>query len=338
MHLSMKGEIRMKKFNIALVGATGLVGRKILEILEERNFPIKELTLIASKKSEGQNILYNGKEHRVIAISDQAFTEHMDIAFFAAGGSVSERYAQAAVSKGIIVIDNSSVFRMDEEVPLVVPEVNPEDAFNNKGIIANPNCSTTQCMLPLKPIHDKYGIKRIVYSTYQSVSGSGLNGIRDLEEGLSECYPYPITRNVIPHIDVFLDNGYSKEEMKMIEETRKILHGPEMKLTATAVRVPVKYAHGVSVNLELKNEFQLEDIRQILNDFTGIVVKDDTKKDQYPLTQDAEGRDEVFVGRIRRDESLDNGLNLWVVADNIRKGAATNAIQIGELLVKNWGA
>lgn len=334
----MKGEIKMKKFNIAVVGATGLVGKKILEILEERNFPINELTLIASKRSEGQKILYNGKEYRVIAISDQAFTDHMDIAFFAGGGSVSESYAQAAVNKGIIVIDNSSVFRMDDHVPLVVPEVNPEDVFKNKGIIANPNCSTTQCMVALKPIYDKYGIKRVVYSTYQSVSGSGLAGIRDLEQGLSEFYPYPINGNVIPHIDVFLDNGYSKEEMKMIEETRKILHDSEMKLTATAVRVPVKYAHGVSVNIELKNDFQLDHVRNILSGFPGIVVKDDIKKDLYPVTQDAEGRDEVFVGRIRRDESLEHGLNLWIVADNIRKGAATNAIQIGELLVKNWGA
>ena len=326
----------MKRYNIAVVGATGVVGRKLLEILEERDFPINELTLIASERSAGEKIVYNEKEYSIVAISEEAFTEDMDIAFFAAGGEVSEKYAQSAVNKGLIVIDNSSVFRMDEDIPLVVPEVNPEDAFKNKGIIANPNCSTTQCMLPLKPIQDRYGIKRVVFSTYQSVSGSGTGGIRDLEEGLNEFYPYPINGNVIPHIDDFLENGYTKEEMKMIEETKKILHDWEMKLTATAVRVPVKYAHGVTVNLELKNEFQIYDVKKILKDFPGIVVKDNIEEEKYPLAQDAEGTDEVLVGRIRRDESLDNGLNLWVVADNIRKGAATNAIQIGELLVKNW--
>lgn len=326
----------MKKYNIAVLGATGLVGGKLLEILEERNFPIDNLTLMASERSEGKKINYAGKEYSVVAISEEAFTEDMDIAFFAAGGETSEKYAQAAIDKGIIVIDNSSVFRMNENVPLVVPEVNPEDAVENKGIIANPNCSTIQCMLPLKPIQDKYGIKRVVYSTYQSVSGSGLQGIRDLDEGLSEFYPYPIRGNVLPHIDVFLENGYTKEEMKMIEETRKILHDPEMKLTATTVRVPVKFAHGVSANLELEKEFELEDVKEILKDFPGIIVKDDIKNEQYPVTQDAEGKDEVYIGRIRRDYSLDNGLNLWIVADNIRKGAATNAIQIGELLVKNW--
>lgn len=326
----------MKKCNVAVIGATGLVGRKLLEILEERNFPIDNLTLMASKRSEGQKINYDGEEYSVIAISNEAFTKDMDIAFFAAGGSVSEMYADTATSKGIIVIDNSSVFRMNEDVPLIVPEVNPEDIVNNKGIIANPNCSTIQCMLPLKPIQEKYGIQRVVYSTYQSVSGSGTAGLSDLEEALNRFYPYPINGNVLPHIDVFLENGYTKEEMKMIEETRKILHAPQMKLTATAVRVPVKYAHGVSVNLQLKKEFELNDVKEILKKFPGITVKDDTINEQYPVAQDAEGTDEVFVGRIRRDESLDNGLNLWIVADNIRKGAATNAIQIGELLVKNW--
>lgn len=328
----------MKKYNVALVGATGVVGRKLLEILEERNFPINELTLLASERSAGEKINYAGQEYSVVAISNDAFTEDMDIAFFAAGGAVSEKYAEAATSKGIVMIDNSSVYRMDKDVPLVVPEVNPEATLKNNGIIANPNCSTTQCMLPLKPIHDKYGIKRVVYSTYQSVSGSGTAGLRDLEENLDEFYPYPINGNVIPQIDVFLDNGYTKEEVKMIEETRKILNAPDMKLTATAVRVPVKYAHGVSINLELENEFQLEDVMEMLSDFPGIVVKDHIVNEEYPVAQDAEGRDEVFVGRVRRDESLDNGLDLWVVADNIRKGAATNAIQIGELLVKNWEA
>lgn len=326
----------MKKYNIAVIGATGLVGRKLLEILEERNFPIEELTLMASEKSEGEKIHYDGKEYRVVAISKEAFIEEMDMAFFAAGGSVTEKYAEAAIHKGILVIDNSSVFRMNAAVPLIVPEVNPEDVFKNKGLIANPNCSTIQCMLPLKPIQDQYGIKRVVYATYQSVSGSGTGGLKDLEENVNDFYPYPINGNVLPHIDVFLDNGYTKEEMKMIEETRKILHAPEMKLTATAVRVPVKYAHGVAVNLELEREFKLSDIKAILKDFPGIIVKDDIENEQYPVAQDAEGTDAVYIGRIRRDESLDHGLNLWVVADNIRKGAATNAVQIGELVVKNW--
>lgn len=326
----------MKKYNVVVIGATGLVGRTILEILEERNFPINNLTLMASERSAGEKISYAGKEHTVIAISDQAFTEDMDMAFFAAGGSVTEKYAQAAIDKGVTVIDNSSVYRMDEEVPLIVPEVNPEAIADNKGIIANPNCSTIQCMLPLKPIQDKYGIKRVVYSTYQSVSGSGVQGIRDLEENVHEFYPYPINGNVIPHIDVFLDNGYTKEEMKMIEETRKILQAPEMKLTATAVRVPVKSAHGVAVNLELENDFDLDEVKEILKDFPGITLMDNIKNEEYPVAQHAEGSDQVFIGRVRRDESLDKGLNLWIVADNIRKGAATNAIQIGELLIKNW--
>lgn len=326
----------MKKYNVAVVGASGLVGGKLLEILEERNFPIGDLTLMASERSAGEKISYAGKDYTVVAISDDAFTEDMDIAFFAAGGSVTEKYAEAAIKKGVVVIDNSSVFRMNETVPLIVPEVNPEDAAAHRGLIANPNCSTIQCMLPLKPIHEKYGIKRVVYSTYQSVSGSGLQGLRDLEEGVTEFYPHSITGNVLPQIDVFEDNGYTKEELKMIEETKKILHAPDMKLTATAVRVPVKFAHSVAVNLELEKEFDVEDVKKILSDFPGIVVKDDIANGQFPIAQDAEGTDDVLVGRIRRDFSLDNGLNLWIVADNIRKGAATNAVQIGELLVENW--
>lgn len=326
----------MKEYNVVVVGATGVVGRKLLEILEERDFPIDQLTLMASKRSEGEKIKYGREEYSVVAISDDAFTEDMDIAFFAAGGAVSEQYSKVAVDKGLVVVDNSSVYRMDEDVPLVVPEVNPEDALKHNGIIANPNCSTTQCMLPLKAIKDSYGIKRVVYSTYQSVSGSGVGGLRDLDEGLSEFYPHPIKGNVLPHIDVFLENGYTKEEMKMIEETKKILKDPEMKLTATTVRVPVRFAHSISVNVELEEDFEIEDVKKIFKDFPGIIVKDDIKKEEYPIAEDAEGTDHVYVGRIRRDFSLDKGLNLWIVADNIRKGAATNAIQIGELLVKNW--
>ena len=324
----------MKKYNVAVVGATGLVGRTILEVMEERRFPVETLICLASSNSAGEKLQYEGKEVVVKELNEEAFDEDIDMAFFAAGGSVSEKYAPIAAEKGIIVIDNSSVFRMHNEIPLVVPEVNPEDAFVNKGIIANPNCSTIQCMVPLKPILDKYGIKRVVYSSYQSVSGSGTKGLRDLDEGLVEFYPYPIQNNVIPHIDVFLDNGYSKEEMKMIDETRKILHSPDMKVTATTVRVPVRYAHSVSVNLELEKEFEVKDIRKLLADSPGIIVEDDPQNKIYPLPINAEGHDEVFVGRIRRDFSIENGLNLWVVADNIRKGAATNAVQIGELLAE----
>lgn len=324
----------MKKYNVAVVGATGLVGRTILKVMEERRFPVGTLVCLASGKSAGEILRYEDREIVVKELDENSFDEEIDIAFFSAGGSISEKYAPIAASKGVVVVDNSSVFRMNEQVPLVVPEVNGEDSFSNKGVIANPNCSTIQCMLPLKAIMDNYGIKRVVYSSYQSVSGSGTKGLRDLDEGLSEFYPFPIQNNVLPHIDVFLENGYTKEEMKMIEETRKILHAPELKVTATTVRVPVRFAHSVSVNLELEKDFQVEDVKRILSEFPGIIVKDDPDHKLYPMPIDAEGRDEVFVGRIRRDFSLEHGLNIWIVADNIRKGAATNAVQIGELLAK----
>jgi aspartate-semialdehyde dehydrogenase len=326
----------MKKFNVAVVGATGLVGRTILQVLQEEDFPIDNLYPMASERSEGDLIQFRDKEYKVIKVSDQAFDEDIDIAFFAAGGAISERYAPVAAEKGIQVVDNSSVFRMNPEVPLVVPEVNPQDIKKSKGIIANPNCSTIQCMLPLKALQDSYGIERVVYSTYQSVSGSGTKGLRDLDEGLNEFYPYPIKGNVLPHIDVFLDNGYTKEEMKMIEETRKILHDEDMKVTATAVRVPVRFAHSVSANVQLSRKFDLDVVRKMLGDHPGIILKDDPDNGQYPIPQDAEGKNEVYVGRVRRDFSQDNTLNLWIVADNIRKGAATNAVQIGKLLVDNW--
>jgi len=326
----------MKKFNVAVVGATGLVGRTILQVLQEEDFPIENLYPMASERSEGDLIQFRDKEYKVIKVSDQAFDEDIDIAFFAAGGAISERYAPVAAEKGIQVVDNSSVFRMNPEVPLVVPEVNPQDIKKSKGIIANPNCSTIQCMLPLKALQDSYGIERVVYSTYQSVSGSGTKGLRDLDEGLNEFYPYPIKGNVLPHIDVFLDNGYTKEEMKMIEETRKILHDEDMKVTATAVRVPVRFAHSVSANVQLSRNFDLDVVRKMLGDYPGIILKDDPDNGQYPIPQDAEGKNEVYVGRVRRDFSQDNTLNLWIVADNIRKGAATNAVQIGKLLVDNW--
>lgn len=323
----------MKKYNVAVVGATGLVGRTILKVLEERNFPIDKLILLASGRSKGEEITYGGRKEVVDELREDSFENDIDIAFFAAGGSISEKYAPIAASKGVIVIDNSSVFRMNDNVPLVVPEVNSEDIFLNKGIIANPNCSTIQCMLPLKAIDKEYTIKRVVYSTYQSVSGSGLKGLKDLEEEKVEFYPYGIKGNVLPHIDVFLENGYTKEEMKMIEESRKILHRNELKVTATTVRVPVKFSHSVSINIELEEEFDLGAIRESLSSYPGIVVKDNPKKNEYPMPIDTQGRDEVYVGRIRRDFSTEYGLNIWVVADNIRKGAATNAVQIAQVLI-----
>lgn len=323
----------MKKYNVAIIGATGLVGRKILEILQERKFPVGNLYLLASKKSENEKIIFNDKEYRVKVLSEDSFNEDIHMAFFAAGGGISEKYVPLAAGKGIIAIDNSSVFRMAPQVPLVVPEVNPQAIKDHKNIIANPNCSTIQCMPVLKPIMSKHGIKRIVFSTYQSVSGSGTKGLRDLDEGLVEFYPHSIRGNVLPHIDVFLENGYTKEEMKMIEESKKILENDDLKITATAVRVPVRFAHSVSVNIELLSEFDLEDIKELMRNSKGLVLKDDIENGQYPIAQDAEGKDQVFVGRIRRDYSLDNGLNLWIVADNIRKGAALNAVQIGELLI-----
>lgn len=324
----------MKKFNVAVLGATGLVGGTILNVLEERNFPVNNIYFLSSAKSAGSKISFNGEEYLVEELSETSFDKDIDFAFFAAGGAVSEKYAKLAVEKGIKVIDNSSVFRMDEDVPLVVPEVNPEEVFNGNGIIANPNCSTIQSLVPLKPLHDNFKIKRVVYSTYQAVSGSGLGGIKDLEEGKVEFYPYQIQANAIPHIDSFLENGYTKEEMKMIDETKKILKDDSIRITATTVRIPVKYSHSVSVNLEFEKEFDLEEVYRVLEEFEGIVVKDDVKSNTYPMPLDAAGSDKVYVGRIRRDFSLENGLNLWVVADNIRKGAATNAVQIAELLIR----
>ena len=257
----------------------------------------------------------------------------MDIVLFAGGGSVSQKYAPIAVEKGILVVDNSSVFRMHEDVPLVVPEVNGEEIFKNKGIIANPNCSTIQSVLPLKPLYDKYGIKRVIYSTYQAVSGSGLGGIRDLEENTSNTYPYNIVNNALPQIDVFLENGYTKEEMKMINETKKILNDENLNVTATTVRIPVKNCHSISINIELEADFELDDVKKLLGEYPGIRLEDDIDKLVYPMPINADGKDDVFVGRIRRDFSRENSLNMWVVADNIRKGAATNAVQIAEALI-----
>ncbi len=324
----------MKKYNLAVVGATGLVGSTILKVLEERNFPIENIYFLSSKKSAGSKIVFKGDEYTVEELNENSFDKDIHIALFAAGGAVSEKYAPIAVEKGVKVVDNSSVFRMHDDVPLVIPEVNPEDIKWSKGLIANPNCSTIQSILPLKPLHDKFKIKRVIYSTYQSVSGSGLGGLKDLEEGNVAFYPHQIQYNALPHIDSFLENGYTKEEMKMINETNKILHDDSIKVTATTVRVPVKFAHSVSINLEFEKPFELEEVYKALKVFPGIVVQDDVKNNVYPMAIDAEGKDEVFVGRIRRDFSLENGVNLWVVADNIRKGAATNAVQIAEEVAK----
>lgn len=324
----------MKKYNIAVAGATGLVGGTILQVLEEREFPIDNIYFFSSKKSAGDPIDFMGKSYQVEELNEDSFSKEIDLIFFAAGGAVSEKYAKLAVDKGIKVIDNSSVFRMDKDVPLLVPEVNPEEIKNGYGIFSNPNCSTIQSVIPLKPLHDNFKIKRIIFSTYQSVSGSGLGGLKDLEEGNVEFYPYQIQYNALPHIDSFLENGYTKEEMKMIDETKKILKDDSIKVTATTVRVPVKFAHSISANLEFEKPFELEEVYKILEDFEGVIVKDDVKNNIYPMAIDAEGSDDVYVGRIRRDFSLENGLNLWIVADNIRKGAATNAVQIAELLIE----
>ena len=321
-------------YNVAIVGATGNVGRKFLEILEERNFPVKELYLFASKRSAGKTLKFKGEDVLVEELCEGNIeNKKIDFVLFSAGGSVSLEFAPIFAKHGAVVIDNSSAWRMDKEVPLVVPEVNPEDVKCHKGIIANPNCSTIQAMVALKPLYDKYGIKRIVYSTYQAVSGAGVQGILDLQEGTTKKFPYPILGNVIPHIDVFLDNGYTKEEIKMIEETKKILHDDNLRITATTVRVPVLNAHSESINVELNSEFELENVVDLFNNSKGIIVHDDVENLKYPTPLELSGKDEVFVGRIRRDFSLDNGLNLWVVADNIRKGAALNAIQIAEILI-----
>jgi aspartate-semialdehyde dehydrogenase len=337
----MKGDMKImnKKPNLAVVGATGLVGSTFLKVLEERNFPFENLYLMASTKSAGSKITFKGSEYIVEELTEHSFDKPIDIALFSAGGSTSEKFSPIAASKGTVVVDNSSAWRMDKEVPLVVPEVNAEEIAKNKGIIANPNCSTIQAMVVLKPLYDRYGIKRVVYSTYQAVSGTGLKGIQDLEEGLKGndimvAYPHPIAGNCLPQIDSFLENGYTKEEMKMVNETHKILGDDSIRVTATTVRVPVFSSHSESINVELGMPFEVEDVKKLMADSPGVILVDDPSKSEYPLARDAAGKDEVFVGRIRRDFSIENGLNLWVVADNIRKGAATNAVQIAERLLE----
>ena len=332
----------MKKFNVAVVGATGMVGGKFLEVLTERQLPVDNYYLFASAKSAGKKIDFMGKEHTVIELTKEnviSLKGKVDFALFSAGGGVSKEFAPVFVEAGAIVVDNSSQWRMHDDVPLVVPEVNPEDVKWNHGIIANPNCSTIQAVVALKPLYDKFGIKRIVYSTYQAVSGAGIAGYNDLKDGINgvapKKFPRPIAYNMLPHIDVFMEDGYTKEEWKMIVETRKILHDESLRVTATTVRVPVFYGHSESINVEFCKKCEKQDVVNALENFPGIVVMDDVKNNVYPTPLDAENHDEVFVGRIRMDESVDSGANLWVVADNIRKGAATNAVQIVELLIKN---
>ena len=326
----------MKKYNVAVVGATGVVGSTFLKVLKEYNFPINNLRLLASYRSAGKVIEYDGKEYVVEELNKDSF-KGIDIALFSAGGSVSLEYCPIADKAGAVVIDNSSAFRNDPSLPLVVPEVNPED-IRNHGIISNPNCSTIQSIVPIKAI-EKYGLKRINYTTYQAVSGSGMKGINDLKNTLegkpNEFYPYEIAKTCIPEIDSFLDNGYTKEEMKMVNETRKMLHNPELPISATCIRVPVANSHGVSIQVELEKEFELDDIRNIFASYPGLVLVDDPKNHKYPVSTLSNGNDLIYVGRIRRDLSVKNGLLFYTVADNIRKGAASNAVQIASYIAKN---
>jgi aspartate-semialdehyde dehydrogenase len=324
---------------IAVVGATGLVGTKMLQVLEERNFPVTELIPVASEKSVGKQITFKGKQYKVVSVED-AIKQKPDLALFSAGGSISLEQAPLFAAAGTTVVDNSSAWRMDPTKKLVVPEVNANVLTADDKIIANPNCSTIQMVVALKPLHDRYKIKRVVVSTYQSVTGTGVKAVDQLfneRNGVEGkmAYPYKIDLNVIPHIDVFTENGYTKEEMKMIKETRKIMGDDSIRVTATTVRIPVMGGHSESVNIEFAEDFDLAEVRELLSKAPGIIVTDDVANLKYPMPLDAHDKDEVFVGRIRRDESQPNTLNCWIVADNLRKGAATNAVQIAEYLAAN---
>lgn len=321
--------------NVAIVGATGVVGEMFLKVLEEKKLNIDKYTLFASKRSAGKKVKFMQKDYIVKELTQDSFKEEkFNYALFSAGASTSEKYAKIAAQNGCIVIDNSSYFRMDKTVPLIVPQVNMEDAYDNFNIIANPNCSTIQAVLPLKVLDDKYKLKRVIYSTYQAVSGAGKKGIDDLLYNKTEKFPYPIINNCLPQIDVFTENGYTKEEIKMIEETRKILKKPKLPITATCVRVPTLNCHCESINVELEYNFKIDDIRKDLNNHDGIIVLDDPDRLIYPINTFVSGTDEVYIGRIRKDYSVDNGISFWCVADNIRKGAASNAVEILENLLK----
>lgn len=331
----------MRLHTIAVVGATGLVGRKMIEILEERQFPIGSITLLASEASVGKEIDVCGTIHRVQQLKPNSF-RGIELALFSAGAAVSREFAPYAVKAGAVVIDNSSAFRMDDHVPLVVPEVNRKAIFQHKGIIANPNCSTIQMVVALKPLHDRWRVKRVVVSTYQSVTGAGQRGVRQLDEELaarpvSEMkFAHPIAYNVLPHVDVFFDDGYTREEHKMMQETRKIMGDEGIRVTATCVRVPVTGGHSEAINVEFERPFEMGEVRDVLASAPGIVVQDDPQRSTYPMPLLAWDRDEVFVGRLRRDPTAPNSLNMWVVADNLRKGAATNAVQIAEALIRGY--
>jgi len=322
---------------VAVVGATGLVGTKMLQVLAERNFPVTELFPVASEKSIGKEVEFKGKKYKVISATD-AIAAKPDVALFSAGGSTSLEWAPKFAAAGITVIDNSSAWRMDATKKLVVPEINADTLTKDDKIIANPNCSTIQMVVALNPLHKKYKIKRIVVSTYQSVTGTGVKAVAQLmneRKGVQGdmAYKYPIDLNVIPQIDVFLDNGYTKEEMKMVNETRKIMRDDSIRVTSTTVRIPVVGGHSEAVNVEFEKDFDLDEVRNLLSKEPGIIVVDDPSTQQYPMPKDAHEKDEVFVGRLRRDETQPNTLNLWIVSDNLRKGAATNAVQIAEYLV-----
>lgn len=325
---------------VAVVGATGLVGGEILRVMEERNFPYTELMLVASEKSAGKKIHYKQKEYTVITPAE-ALKERPDLALFSAGGGTSLEWAPKFEEIGTVVIDNSSAWRMNERIKLIVPEINADELKIDHRIIANPNCSTIQMVLALAPLHKKYGIKRIIVSTYQSVTGTGksavdqLMGERNGDKDVEKAYPYAIDMNALPHIDVFQENDYTKEEMKMVNETRKILGDQSIGVTATCVRLPVMGGHSESVNVEFEEDFDMATVKQLLAEMPGVVVQDDVKNNVYPMPLDAHGKDEVFVGRLRRDDSNPNTLNMWIVADNLRKGAATNAVQIAEYMVKH---
>jgi aspartate-semialdehyde dehydrogenase len=322
---------------VAVVGATGLVGAKMLQILEERNFPVTKLFPVASERSVGKTIKFQGKKYKIISM-DAAVGKRPDVAIFSAGGSVSKEWASKFAENGTIVIDNSSAWRMDPDKKLVVPEVNASVLTKNDKIIANPNCSTIQMVVALKPLHDQYKIKRIVVSTYQSVTGTGVKAVSQMmnerkgKQG-DRAYPYQIDMNLLPHIDIFTENGYTKEEMKMVNETQKILGDHTIKITATAVRVPVVGGHSESINVEFERDFDLTEVKNILSNAPGVILQDDPASLSYPMPLFAHDKDEVFVGRLRRDESQPNTLNMWVVSDNLRKGAATNAVQIAEYLL-----
>ena len=329
----------MKAYNVAVVGATGLVGRKMTQVLEEHKFPVKTLTPLASKRSAGKEITFKGEKIKVKELTAESF-KGIEIALFSAGATVSKEFAPIAAKSGTVVIDNSSAWRMDPEIPLVVPEVNRGDIFRHHGIIANPNCSTIQMVVVLKPLHDKYRIKRVVVSTYQSVTGAGQKGVDQLDEELGKKagdthkFPHRIAFNCLPHIDVFREDGYTKEEFKMVFETTKIMGDQSIKVSPTCVRVPVFGGHSESVNIEFEKPYELKDVLALLRKSPGIIVEDDPSKNLYPMPINAYDKDEVFVGRLRRDDTAPNALNMWIVSDNIRKGAATNAVQIAEELIK----